>query len=447
MAMRVDPLTLLDLSILEPGEEATSLFVLLDRTRTECGRVVLRKQMRELSGPVLERQAAVRHLAPRVLTLQRLLDDCRLDQVEKYLSLNWQALTRRSKLGVWIERWTLRLKYPDALRDVRRGVETLERLLQDASRVAEVVGESPRILSGLVHETAEILDADEMRQLARLTRARSLPDVLQADRLARGQLRDAIRRLVAIMAELDALQSLAAATVQNGWTFPELVDAPCELELRSLRHPRLPAATPSNVRVAKEQRVMAITGPNMAGKSTLLKAIGNAIYLAHLGCGVPAARARIPLFDAMLASLVVRDSISSGRSFYLSEVRRIRDLTVALAERSRVFAILDEPFKGTNIPDASDATSLLVRGLCAQDQSLVILTTHLSSVVAASETDTRLAPTFLGADVSGDIPLFDYQLRPGISTQRLGMVLLEREGVAPALVAAIERRSHAHRPT
>jgi DNA mismatch repair protein MutS len=187
--------------------------------------------------------------------------------------------------------------------------------------------------------------------------------------------------------------------------------------------------------------VLAVTGPNMAGKSTLLKAVGTAVYLAHLGCGVPASRARLSCFDALLASLYVRDSLSGGQSFYLGEVRRIKDLVTALESTPRVFAILDEPFKGTNVHDATEATTLLVDGLCAQDASTVIMTTHLSSVVRSRTDDACLATSFLGAAESEAGPVFDYQLRPGVSDQRLGMVLLEREGVAPALASAIRRRS------
>ncbi len=440
--MHVDPASLLDLSILDPGDESASLFTLIDRTRSDSGRAELRRRMRQLPAvlDVRERQLAVRRVAERSIGVRQLVDEARPDDIEKYLSLRWQALTRRTRWGQEIERWVLRFRYQDAIRDIRQGVQTIERLLRAAGRIGAVVGSDSTVLSRLSAEVDGILATDALRELARLARRHRLGAVLQADRLARGPARDAIKRIVAIVAELDALQSLATATVELDWCFPELTDDSRALELHALRHPRLATALPNDVQVADTQRVMAITGPNMAGKSTLLKAIGSTVYLAHLGCGVPAKRAVVPLFHAMLASLVVRDSVSSGRSFYLTEVRRIRDLVAALSANRRVFAVLDEPFKGTNVEDASDATSLLLRGLCAQDESLVILTTHLSSVVESAGSDRRLNAMFLSAALSPDGPVFDYQLRSGVSSQRLGMVLLEQEGVAPALAAAIQRQ-------
>ena len=137
----------------------------------------------------------------------------------------------------------------------------------------------------------------------------------------------------------------------------------------------------------------------------------------------------------------VRDNLSNGQSFYLAEVRRIRDLVMALEETPRVFAIVDEPFKGTNVHDATEATTLLVDGLCAQEYSTVVLATHLASVVQSRASDECLATMFLAALETDTGPSFEYRLRAGVSDQRLGMVLLAREGVAPALAAAVKRRS------
>jgi hypothetical protein len=93
--------------------------------------------------------------------------------------------------------------------------------------------------------------------------------------------------------------------------------------------------------------------------------------------------------------LYVRDSLSNGQSFYLNEVRRIKDLTSLLETTPRVFALLDEPFKGTNVHDATEATALLLDGLCAQVASTVILATHLSEVVRSRSDDPCLVTGYL----------------------------------------------------
>jgi len=441
--MLVDRATLSDLAILDPGEEGTSLFSLLDRTRTRLGSATLKARMRNLppSADVHGTQDAIRYLSACVAPIQAALDVMDPDVVDEYLSLKWQALTKRSRYGRFVERLTLRMSYGDVVREVSNGVGKLHALLQHLPRLVSDISSGPEILQRYARRLADLIDQRTVAEAHRLAQARSLRDILEADRLARGPAREPIREILSIVAELDALSALASATVEHGWCFPEFVETDGMMSITGLWHALLPTGVPNDVLMDGEQRVLAITGPNMAGKSTLLKATGTAVYLAHLGSGIPATRARMSRFDALLASLYVRDSLSSGRSFYLGEVRRIRDLMTTLESTPRVFALLDEPFKGTNIHDSSDATALLVDGLCAQISSAVMLSTHLASVVQSRSNDKCLSTRYLGAVENESGLTFDYQLRSGVSDQRLGMVLLQREGVAPALSSAIQRRA------
>ena len=440
--MRVDRATLTDLSILEQGEEGTCLFALLDRTCTGLGRNALRARMRSLPSrsDLRDTQDAIRHLVVRRVALRAAIEFVDADKIDAYLSLNWQALTKHSWLGRFAERLILRFRYREAVRQISRGVGKLTALLEGLPAIIASIRPGPAQLERLARELNELSDLEPMRVI-RQARSGVLAEVLEADQVARGAARDSIRRVLAVVAELDALCAIATATAEHGWCFPEFVEPDGVVDFEGLRHAQLAAGTPNDICIDAGQRVLAVTGPNMAGKSTLLKAVGTAVYLAHLGCGVPASRARLSCFDALLASLYVRDSLSGGQSFYLGEVRRIKDLVTALESTPRVFAILDEPFKGTNVHDATEATTLLVDGLCAQDASTVIMTTHLSLVVRSRTDDACLATSFLGAAESEAGPVFDYQPRPGVSDQRLGMVLLEQEGVAPALASAIRRRS------
>jgi DNA mismatch repair ATPase MutS len=441
--MQVDRATLRDLSILDQGDDGMSLFALLDRTRTRLGRKALRARMGALPpGAELQRmQDAVRHLSTRLGSAPSAVESVDPDAVDEYLSLKWQALTKRSRAGRLIERVTLRLGFRDAVRQISRGVGSLHVLLEGLQRVVDSITPGPAVLEEYAKKLSELTSAGLLPEVRRHANARSLAAVLDADRLARGPVRDSIREVLTILSDLDALCALASATVEHEWCFPEIVDAEGVMEIRGLRHAFLPGGVGNDIDVSGQRRVLAVTGPNMAGKSTLLKATGVAVYLTHLGCGMPASRARVSRFDSLLASLYIRDSLSNGQSFYVNEVRRIRDLISLLDSTPRVFALLDEPFKGTNVHDASEATALLLDGLCAQVASTTILATHLSAVVRSRSHDQCLATGYLGALEGESGLVFDYRLHPGVSDQRLGMVLLEREGVAPALASAIARRA------
>ena len=171
----------------------------------------------------------------------------------------------------------------------------------------------------------------------------------------------------------------------------------------------------------------------MAGKSTFLKAIGIAIVLAHAGCGVPAASMEFPIVRTIFSSVQIVDNLSAGESFYLAEVRRIKSLAAALRDHHSAVAVLDEPFRGTNVHDAAEATLAVISRLVSHAAALVFVASHLAEIVPSIVDDPRVCLLHFSADVSAEQPVFDFKLRRGLSTQRLGMTLLKQEGVLDLL--------------
>ena len=227
--------------------------------------------------------------------------------------------------------------------------------------------------------------------------------------------------------------SLAAATRDRGWTYPQ---PSTRLVVTGLRHPFLEAggsAVANDLRLEDVTRVCVVTGPNMAGKSTFLRAIAMAVLLAHAGCGVPATALEFPVVATIFSSVQITDDLDAGESFYLAEVRRIRALAEALHEHRSMLAVLDEPFRGTNVHDAAEASLGVVSRLVAHPQALVFVATHVAEVTDGLRDDPRVQFLHFSADVSGDRPIFDYTVRAGVSTQRLGMTLLRQERVLDLL--------------
>jgi DNA mismatch repair ATPase MutS len=178
----------------------------------------------------------------------------------------------------------------------------------------------------------------------------------------------------------------------------------------------------------------------MAGKSTFLKATAVAVLLAHIGSGVPAASMEFVPVGTVFSSVRILDNLSAGESFYLAEVRRIGALAAALADHGSAVAVIDEPFRGTNVHDAAEATLAVIARLAVHPAALVLVASHLGEVVPTIRADPRIAFFCFAADMTGDQPRFDYRLREGVSEQRLGMTLLRQEAVLDRLELSAKPR-------
>ncbi len=203
---------------------------------------------------------------------------------------------------------------------------------------------------------------------------------------------------------------------------------------------------PNDLELLDHVRVCFVTGPNMAGKSTFLKALAVSILLAHAGCGVPATVMEFPVFRGLFSSMRVAESLSAGESLYLAEVRRVRGLAQTLREHGAVMAVLDEPLRGTNMHDAADATLAVVSRLVDHPKALVFVASHIGEVVPALANDHRIRLLQFSAGMNGDERRFDYRVRDGVSTQRLGMTLLTRERVLELLECPTEHSVALDRP-
>jgi DNA mismatch repair ATPase MutS len=435
--MLIDTGTLRDLEILVAAEGGTPLVTLLDHTLSAAGHDLLRARLRRPPagfGELVQVQDAVRHLQARIEPVRAAFARLGADDVEAYLGLRWESTRRRSRLGLAVEGLVLRTRYPTALRDIERGANRARTFLQSLPWLLEVIGpDAPGALSGPLTSIRTGLEEEPLAGVA-CAGSWSRATALRIDRLVRGPGRDPMRRILGHLAEIDALQSLAYAGHRQGWVMPELVDAdePC-LELQGLRHPLLPNGVPNDVVWRPGARVAAVTGPNMAGKTTLLRATALAVYLAHSGTGVPARHARVSCAEALFAALQVRDNLAGGESFYLSEVRRVRQLASLLASHRRVVAVIDEPFKGTNMRDAAEASDLLLGALSEHPGCRTLVATHLVEVVRERAGSAGLMTWYLDGELTDAGPRFDFVLRDGVSSQRLGMELLRREGVAELL--------------
>ncbi len=241
----------------------------------------------------------------------------------------------------------------------------------------------------------------------------------------------ALRRWGEVVGEVEALASLAGYAYENpGDPFPELVPDGLLYEAEGLAHPLLPRArcVPNDVTLNADVRLLVVSGSNMSGKSTLLRAVGVNAVLAQAGAPVRATRLRLsPLVVG--ATLRIQDSLQSGRSRFFAEITRLQQI-VTLTEGPRpVLYLLDELLAGTNSHDRRLGAAAVLRAL-VQRPALGLVTTHdLALTAIAGELAPHAANVHFSDEfVNGELH-FDYRLRPGVVQHSNALALMRAVGL------------------
>lgn len=434
--MALDPATLHDLDVLSTSTpRGPTVVSLVDRTRSRAGREALRQRLvvpSDSAEGILALQRAHQSLAAAADSYRAIFDRTDSDAAERYLNSNWQLPSARPAVtrfveGLWRPRW-----FRDYLREIGNGQFRVVSLLRAAADLSSKLSATKaEILKESGAKLAALLSAREAQLLLGLGARESTSGQLAFDQLARDAAKPLLLEIIGHLGTLEAMWSFGVATAEHGWSYPRPA---AQLRTVGLFHPFLGrGAVANNLDLDPETRVCFVTGPNMAGKSTFLKAVAIAVLLAHAGCGVPAASMDFATVRTIFSSVQIVDNLSAGESFYLAEVRRIKSLATALRDYRSAVAVLDEPFRGTNVHDAAEATLAVISRLVSHQAALVFVASHLAEIVPFVVDDPRVCLLHFSADISAEQPVFDYKLRRGLSTQRLGMTLLKQEGVLDLL--------------
>jgi DNA mismatch repair ATPase MutS len=247
----------------------------------------------------------------------------------------------------------------------------------------------------------------------------------------------------AAFAEMECLCALGGLAYANqGWTFPDLSSPPpTRLRARELGHPLLPpeSRVANDVEIGPPGTMLVISGSNMSGKSTLLRAIGLNVLLTRIGGPVCAASMSCPP-AALFTSLRVQDSLAGGMSYFMAEALRLRDIVFA-AEASghgghpSVMYLVDEILRGTNSEERAVAARYIVARLL-ETPAIGAITTHDLGVFDVPELKDRLQHSHFAERFNegeaGERLVFDYRLRPGPATSRNALRLLKLIGLSPA---------------
>lgn len=431
----LDAHTFKDLEVFESEARAMSLYQFCNLSRTDGGAKVLRRRMEQPWSNAARIRATQESLSFILAQRQAFTELPALGfstgRVEHYEHEILPIVTHENLLEFSLDAFSLWANHDRHYLSIVRGVQITCRLIRtlrrflDQEDLAAPVGE----LAPLLEEMRALLDRPRLARVPAQDIGGWAWRILRLDQIFRLHEKAAIARLLQLIYELDALVAMADVTHKSGFILPHLEEGPLQVHAEGLVHPFVPNAVANPVALDQAHRLLFLTGPNMAGKTTYLRAFATALYLAHLGMGVPARNFRFVPAQQLFSSISLNDDLRSGVSYFRAEALRVKAVAQAVVDGYRVVAVMDEPFKGTNVKDALDASQAILERFAAREDCLFMFSSHLIELSERLSTAGQVDCRYFEAEEGEGRLRFDYQLHPGVSSQRLGMRVLHEEGI------------------
>ncbi|HTW58788.1 MAG TPA: hypothetical protein VMD99_11700 [Terriglobales bacterium] len=242
---------------------------------------------------------------------------------------------------------------------------------------------------------------------------------------------DALPTWVSAVGEMEALLSLAAYSFEHrSDPFPEFTGGAASFDGEELGHPLVPAATcvRNNVIMNAQTQVLLVSGSNMSGKSTLLRAVGMNVVLAMAGAPVRARRLRLSPLQVG-ASIRINDSLREGSSRFYAEITRLRQIFDLAGGDPPLLFLLDELLQGTNSKDRRTGAEGIVRALVKRGAIGLVSTHDLALTDIDGSADSHLHNVHFQDDLENGRMTFDYKLRDGVVTKSNGLELMRSIGL------------------
>jgi DNA mismatch repair protein MutS len=253
----------------------------------------------------------------------------------------------------------------------------------------------------------------------------------------------ALPALADALSLLDVMQSAARLAAGGLWCRAQVSDD-ASLVLRDCRHPVVQAAlpraqrfTPNGCDLSPDRRVMLLTGPNMAGKSTFLRQTALAVILAQAGLPVPAAEARIGVVDRLFSRVGAADDLARGRSTFMVEMTETAAILNLAGPRSLV--VVDEIGRGTATLDGLAIAWAVLEALHSSARCRTIFATHFHELAQLAESLPRMRPhTMSVREWKGQV-VFQHEVVEGAARRSWGVHVARLAGVPEPVVARAAR--------
>ncbi|MFK2213759.1 DNA mismatch repair protein MutS [Bacteroides fragilis] len=423
--LRTDRQTLNDLGIVESTYGEKTLFSLFDMTESDGGKRCLEEWLvHPLSDwkALHERQEAIRY--PDFPEIRICREE--LDFIAFYLSQGDRP-TRVSYLESAFSYIFRHFRATPERYVIRRGTKLLENVLLELKTFADhVTALSPRLIRNIAATISEIYQATELGKMVdSCGQEDSFYRTDRLDYIFRYRRNHTIAALLSIVYQLDAIRTVHRTAVTKGWCFPSFTND-SKFMLCNFYHPQVKDAVANDWEM-ENGNICIFTGSNMAGKSTTLKAIASAVWLAHAGFPVPASSMVCPMFDGIFTSINLPDSLRDGRSHFYAEVLRVKEVLEQINKGHHCFVLFDELFRGTNARDAFEASVAVAEVLKAKAYSRFLISTHIIELARKLDGDDACCFYYLESAIVDDELICNHKVKPGISESRVGYWIVKKE--------------------
>jgi DNA mismatch repair protein MutS len=411
-----------------------SIYGLFNRTRTKGGEALLEDMFKNplSNGLLLEKRLAVIKFFSNP-GIKFLFDTESIDLVEQYLT-NTDSRTLLSAEGHTIENTVKNIIGGDTEKNlILKGIKAVLKLYSEVNLFLKQI-QGAIDLSAFHEEYLELLSLVKPEVNAgKLT----FGEFVAYDQRFRFSHRNKIKKLLFYIYSIDIFITVGKVAIEKGYTFPAIMNnGQRKLVITGLYHPLIKDAVANNLMMDPDGNVLFLTGANMAGKSTFMKSFGVAIFLAHIGFPIPAVKMEFSILDGLYTTINLPDNLNSGYSHFYAEVMRVKIIAEQLRLGKKLLVVFDELFRGTNVKDAYDATVAISGSMARRKNCFFLVSTHIMEAAEKLNSFHNIKFVYLPTRLVDNLPVYSYQLEKGVSDDRHGMLIIQKEGILEILKSA-----------
>ena len=432
MAFLIDRQTCADLEIFGGREVKNSLFKYFDQTISHGGKEKLLDMFYSPltdSKAIRERQELIGYIYREKLSV--FIDPFLLDFIESYL-LSGDKPIKLSRINAWHKALKYWLKPTNEYYIIQRGIKYVIEFLQKLYSFVMEKSEQklPDLLAQQFIFITDSIQNTELKRIIGFNTKRKIKamNIERFDYVFRYYEFERLKTILQTLYQIDAFQAVAETMTKHGLVFPEISESK-EIIINGLYHPFVKNAVTNDIKISEEENLFFITGANMAGKSTFLKAFGVSVFLAHLGFPVAAASMQTGVFNGLFSTINISDDLNKGYSHFYSEVLRVKAVAEKINRTGNLVVIFDELFRGTNVKDAHDATLAIISAFAKVRGSVFLVSSHIMEVADRLTNVGNIRFGYFHTLIEGKTPRYSYRLCEGVTEERIGMLIIENEKI------------------